>query len=204
MKYYFFLSFLLVTNPLWTQQPLTPQLLEESAYRFTLTTEHRLKEPAKVEWKELIGDTNYVGLAEIHNSAQLSLFTKAFLGILKEKGFEHFAMEMGPNTAAILQERTMDDSLTEKHIQELNRTYGKKSSTKTPFIFANKVEDAAFISEAAKLNYAFWGLDQEYAGSYEMLLDQIYQNESELNPSITTAYKNAKKAIRKAIFKDKI
>ncbi|MEM9681034.1 MAG: hypothetical protein AAF901_12000, partial [Bacteroidota bacterium] len=39
---------------------------------------------------------------------------------------------------------------------------------------------------------------------YEMLLDQIYQNESELNPSITTAYKNAKKAIRKAIFKDKI
>lgn len=185
------------------QEPLTSDLLEKSAVRFALNEEGLLDEEAKNQWLEWIGNNQYVGLGEVHNSAQLSLFTKALLNVLKEKEFEHFAMEMGPNTAEILQRETSNHEQTLENIKKLNNTYGKKSSFNTPLIFTNKVEDAVFVEEASKLGFRFWGLDQEYSGSYEMLVDQIYVNSSNRDGSFTKAYKEAKAVIRKLIFKNK-
>ena len=195
--------YLFVVCALQAQQELTSDLLEKSTFRFTLNQEGQIDDETRKQWLEWIGENRYVGLAEVHNSAQLSLFTKALLNVLDEKGFKHFAMEMGPNTAAFLKEKTATSEQTSAAIKKLNQTYGKKSSYNTPLVFANKVEDAVFIEEASKLNYNFWGLDQEYAGSYEMLVDQIYANSSNLDGSFTNAYEKAKASIRKVIFKNK-
>ena len=185
------------------QQPLTTELLEQSAIRFSLNEAGHLDGEARKQLLEWIGENQYVGLAEVHKSAQLGLFTKALLNVLDEKGFEHLALEMGPNTAKILQQKTEDPEQTLANLRTLNQTYGKKSSTQTPLIFANKVTDAVFIEEASRLGYTFWGLDQEFAGSYEMLVDQIYENSTNRDGSFTAAYKKAKSAIRNIIFKNK-
>ncbi len=186
------------------QQTLTSELLEKSAIRFTINSEGQLEGNARRQWLTWIGDNQYVGLAEVHNSAQLSLFTKALLNVLDEKGFEHFAMEMGPNTAAILQNKTRNADETLANIKTLNQKYGKRSSSNTPLIFVNKMEDAVFVEEASRLGFKFWGLDQEFAGSYEMLIDQIYANNTNSDDSFSEAYNSAKSAIRKVIFKQKI
>lgn len=194
---------LIVLSSIRAQQPLTSELLEQSAVRFSLNTEGQFDNDTRQKWIEWIGANQFVGLAEVHNSAQLSKFTKALLNVLNEQGFEHFAMEMGPNTASLLKEKTTASDQTSTAIKKLNQTYGKKSSYNTPLVFANKVEDAIFIQEAAKLNYNFWGLDQEYAGSYEMLVDQIYANSTNRDGSFINAYEKAKASIRKVIFKNK-
>lgn len=195
---------LIVLSSIRAQQPLTSELLEQSAVRFSLNTEGQFDDDTRQKWIEWIGANQFVGLAEVHNSAQLSKFTKALLNVLNEQGFEHFAMEMGPNTASILQEKMNDPNKTQlQSIKQLNQLYGKKSSSKTPLIFVNKVEDVAFIEEASRLKFNLWGLDQEFAGSYEMLIDQIYANSSNRNASFSNAYRLAKAAIRKVIFKNK-
>lgn len=197
------LSFLLLNTQSYGQQTLTADMLEQAAFRFSLTSDQQLTDHARTQWVNWIDTNQYVGLAEVHNSAQLSYFTKALLNVLHEQGFQHFAMEMGPNTAAILQKNTTPAAQTATAIKGLNRQYGKKSSSQTPLIFVNKVEDAAFVEVASRLGYTFWGLDQEFAGSYEMLLDQLYQNNLEPDAAFEQAYQVAKSALRKVIFKSK-
>lgn len=195
-------SFTLVFNSI-AQTPLTTEMLEESALRFTLNKQGQLDQIARDKWLNWIGNNQYVGLAEVHNSVQLSYFTKALLNVLSEKQFNHFAMEMGPNTAELLQNEIIDPDLALQNIKKLNRLYGKKSSSKTPLIFVNKLEDAIFMEEASRLGYLLWGLDQEFAGSYEMLLDQVYKNSNNRDSDFKDAYIEAKSAIRKVIFKNK-
>ncbi|WP_436515092.1 hypothetical protein [Ekhidna sp. To15] len=185
------------------QQPLTHELLEESAIRFSLNAEGQIEGEARKKWLEWIGNNQFVGLGEVHNSAQLSLFTKGLLNLLDEKGFEHFAMEMGPNTSSVLEEKINGESHILDVIKMLNQAYGKKSSYKTPLVFVNKVEDAEFVEAAANLNFNFWGIDQEYAGSYEMLIDQIYANSNNTDGSFANAYTLAKATVRKVIFRNK-
>ncbi|WP_425390233.1 hypothetical protein [Ekhidna sp.] len=186
-----------------SQQPLTSQMIEESAFRFSLNAENQLEGEAREKWLNWVGDNQYVGLAEVHNSAQLSFFTKALLNVLDEKGFEHFAIEMGPNSAGILQEITENSDETLNGIKELNRKYGKKGQSKTPMIFANKIEDAVFVEEAARLGFTFWGLDQEFAYSHEMLIDHLHANSGLQNEAYKQAYQEAKSTIKKVIYKNK-
>ncbi|MEM7296660.1 MAG: hypothetical protein AAF391_00160 [Bacteroidota bacterium] len=186
------------------QQPLTSDLLEESAIRFTLTDQFELTESAKDQWANLIGDSQFVGLAEVHNSAQLSLFTKAILPVLEEKGYAHFAFEMGPTSAQILQDATKNSAETTQNIRKLNREYGKKGANKTPLVFTNKIEDALFLQEASKLGFGFWGLDQEYAFSFEMLIDHLNTNYPQTSEEYKSSYRTAKSKIGAVIFKNKV
>lgn len=196
---------LLITTSLLShaQKPLTAEILEQSAIRFTLSEDHQLTGDAREQWLEWIGDSQYVGLAEVHNSAQLSYFTKALLKVLAEKDFKHFAMEMGPTTATILEEKVKDPSPAVKAIQQLNRQYGKNTQFKTPLIFVNKIEDAQFVEQARSLGFTFWGLDQEYAHSYVMLVDHLYTEYPQAVDGFAEAYSEARAAIERVIFKDK-
>ena len=185
------------------QQELTAEMLEASAFRFSLNDQGKLEGEAREKWLNWIGNNQFVGFAELHHSAQLGNITKALINVLGEKDFENFAIEMGPTSAKILQEATKEPDKTFNRIRELNRKYGKNHRSKTPLIFANMVEDAPFLEEASKLGFTFWGIDQEFAGSYEMLIDQIYENSSEKNEAFKGAYQEAKEVISKVIHKNK-
>ena len=182
---------------------MTSEILERHAYRFSLNEGHELDYQSKEKWLKWIGNNQFVGIAEVHNSVQLSYFTKALLSILAERDFRHFAMEMGPATAKILSNALSDSYVALDTIEAINRRYGKKSSFKTPLIFANKVQDIIFLEAAKQSGYSFWGLDQEFAGSYEMLLDNLYVRYQSKSPEFDKAYIEAKKSIRELIFKNK-
>lgn len=199
------LGFLIVLfwgHNLTAQQQLTPELLEANCFRFSLNEQGDIPDDAKKQWMEWISGNQFVGLAEVHNSAQLSYFTKALLPVLKQDGFHHFALEIGPHSASILENISANPSEAKTNIQAYNRTYGKKQ--KTPFVFVDKQEDALFVSQAAALNFRFWGLDQEFAFSYEMHLDHMHGLLVKPSPAVETAYQRAKTLIRKHIFKNKV
>ena len=195
--------FFLALSPLLAQQPLTSDLLEPAVFRFSLDEAHEMDAATEAQWLEWIGENQFIGLAEVHNSAQLSYFTKALVQVLAEKDFRHFALEMGPTSARILQDATKDPDQTLENLRSLNRKYGKNAQSKTPMIFANKVEDAVFVEEASKSGYTFWGLDQEFSYSYEMLIDHLYDNHESKDEAFEQAYSEAKSTLQKVIFKNK-
>lgn len=193
---------ILTAGSVCAQQPLTSDMLEKSAFRFSLNAEGQLEGDTKEKWLDWIGDNQYIGLAEVHNSAQLSLFTKAFLNTLNETGFNNFAVELGPNSAAVIQEITQNPADTKENIRTLSRQYAK--SRKPLFVFFDKTEDAEFVEEASSLGMNFWGLDQEYLFSYEMHLDNIHKLAENPSIDLQDAYEKAKALIQKNIFKNKV
>ena len=140
----------------------------------------------------------------MHQSQQLSYFMVGLLELLKEKGFGHLALELGPNSAEILQNISITPGDVESEIKRLNNDYGKKSGFKIPIIFADKIEDALFIGKASGLGYSFWGLDQEFAYSYEMHLDNIFKSVNSPSSELEQLYLECKELVRKSIFKNKI
>ena len=203
----FIISLMLATYSTSVAQPqLTSELLESSAIRFTLTSDNQITDSILHYWNELIGESQFVGLAEVHNSDQLSYFTKAILPVLKEKGFDNFALEMGPNGAEVLEKITKIPNESFQNIKSLNNRYGKKAryKYKTPMVFVHNKSDALFVEEAARLNFNFWGLDQEYSISYEMHLDNLYKSIENPSQELRESYKVAKKLVHSNIHKQKV
>lgn len=195
---------LLSSNLAIAQENLTSDLLESQAFRFAIGDDLLLPENASMKWENWIEGNQFVGLAEVHNSRQLSLFTTALLTVLEEQGFNNLALELGPNTSEVLNEYAANSSTLGEQIRDINNRYGTSSVYKTPFIFINKQSDALFVNRAAELGFTFWGLDQEYAYSYEMLVDRLYLLEP--NPSDTQQelYSNTKELLQKRMFKSKV
>ncbi|MEO9485635.1 MAG: hypothetical protein ABJG47_19410 [Ekhidna sp.] len=184
------------------QKVLTSEMMEASAMRFSLSEGHGINGNAREQWLKWIDENQFVGIAEVHNSAQLSFFTTGILGVLKEKGFKNMALELGPHSASVLQEITFDPSDTRENIKAYSRKYAKPR--KPLFVFASKIEDAIFMEEASRLGFTFWGLDQEYLFSYEMHLDNIHKLAKQPTPELQAAYEKAKTLIHKNILKSKV
>ena len=193
--------FILLSNQLFAQVELTSEMMEEYAFRFSIDEENNLSQDAKEKWISYIGENQFIGLAEIHRSVQKSKFTDAILSVLKEKGFNNFALEVGPNSADILSEFSNSNNFKEE-IRTINKEYGRKN--KPPIIFVNKKQDAVFIQKAFDLQYDIWGLDQEYIYAPEMLFDRLYGLQENPTNSQKTYYKDAKKLISKYRFRSKV
>jgi hypothetical protein len=189
-------------NSLTAQQALTADHLLAYAHRFTITENHTFSDSTRQLWKHLIGDCRVVGIAEKHHSRELNKFTAALLPVLNEIDFNAFALELGPNSADILNELAADSVSLSESIRQLNRRYGKKPASKTPLVFVNRQSDAHFMNEAQELGFDFWGLDQEYVYSFEMLLDRIDSLAS--NESNRQLFKAAKEMLHKNLFKSKV
>ncbi|OJJ17921.1 hypothetical protein BKI52_29110 [marine bacterium AO1-C] len=142
-----------------------------------------------------VGDNQFVALAELHRSQKLSYFTTAFLKLLKSKGFNNFAMELGPFSAQVLQEASKTPEKTLENIQKINNQYRIYRSS--PLVFADRIADAAFVAEASTLGFRFWGLDQEFIYSYEMHLDALYKLLENKNQETQQLYKQLKNQVRK-------
>ena len=195
---------LLFTLKVYCQEEITIKSFKPFTTHFTLNEEHQIEGKARNFILEKIGENQFVGLAEVHQSQQLSFFTVGFLELLKEKGFDHFALEVGPFSAQIVEELSSNPTLTTANLKSLNKEYGKNSFPKIPIVFVDKIEDALFIARASELEFNFWGLDQEFSYSYEMHFDRIYELSKEKTIEQKQAYEESIKLIRKNIFRKKI
>ncbi len=201
--YVIWLVFIAISiNSLYAQEQLTTKKLLEYSYRFTINDANVFSDSTQVLWKNLIAKSRVVGIAEKHHSIQLSKFTASLLSVLNEIDFNVFALELGPNSAEILNELASDSIQLSQSIQNLNRKYGAKSALKTPLVFVNRKSDIYFVDKAQNLGFEFWGLDQEYVYSYEMLLDRLNSITDE--NSDQELFKQAKEVIHKNIFKAKV
>lgn len=194
---------LLLTIPIIGQKTLDAEMLESHTFRFSLDANNNFNEATQVKWLELIDGHQFIGLAEVHNSRQLSYFTTAFLRTLSKLNFKYFALELGPNSIEILNELCLNSNRIGEEIRIKNRKYGKRNVSKTPLIFVNKKTDVVFLERAVDLDFEFWGLDQEYAYSYEMLFDHIYTNIENPNTALQKLYEDSKNLLQKNIYKNR-
>lgn len=206
MNYKFFFSLFLlniIAQQDFAQNYLDRKHIAPFVFHFDLTEDARLIDGSKQLLNEKIGAAQFVGLAEVHQSAHLSYFTASLLPLLAEKGFRHMALELGPFSAEILQDLSRHPEEVAENLRKNNRKYGKKAFIRVPLIFVDKKEDAVFVKKAAELGYNFWGLDQEFALSYLMHIDRLYEMAENPPPELTNSYQSVVRLLKQKIFRHK-
>ena len=185
------------------QKKLTLDQIKDYTNHFTISKDFSFSESILPFIEKDIGNNQFIGIAEVHQSQQLSYFTTAFLRILKQKGYNNFALEIGEYSTLILEGLSKNPSQTSENLKRYNKKYGKNKFPFIPFIFFDKKADALFIEEASKLDYNLWGIDREYEFSYLMHIDRLYKK-SNKSSEITKAYEEARETMKKVAFKDKV
>lgn len=189
---------LLISLNMRAQEPQDlSSALKKHSIHFSLDAEHKLTGEVRGLLKQELSQNQFVGLAELHHSEQLSYFTTGLMELLAEEEFRHFAMEMGPYQANTLTQLSRRNQGLTEGIRQANQTYGSKLLSITPLIFANHVEDALFLQRATDADMRLWGLDQEHIFSYEMHFDTLYKKVDSPSTELTTLYEESKSTVRK-------
>lgn len=201
----FFLIFysLLISCSFIAQDKLTLEDVKKETIYFSVSDDLQFSENVLPILNREASKSQFIGIAEVHQSKQLSLFTSALLRVLKKHQYNHFALEIGNYTASILEEEFTNPKEITSKIKGLNKKYGRSKFPYVPFVFVDKIADAKFIEEAAKLNFNLWGIDREYEFSYLMHLDKMFELSSK-SSTLRQAYKNARKEMKNVAFKDKV
>ncbi|MCB0584386.1 MAG: hypothetical protein KDD06_03540 [Phaeodactylibacter sp.] len=174
MKYYCFLLMMLSSFTAQAQAPacdtFTSAYLQPFTHHFSIEN-GRLNGPGAGRLKEAIAHSQFTVLGEYHYSRQLSHLTKALLPWLQRCAYRHFAVEVGPYSARILQRLSAEPEKTAARLRELNTYYTSRYDTPIPFF--DGVEDAQFLAAATNLGFQLWGLDQEFVYSPPMLSAEL-------------------------------
>lgn len=159
---------------------LQADLLPHVRY-FNIEKDHFSGEGADLLQKE-VALHQYILLGEYHGSPHISQFTETLIPLLAKEGFGTFAIEVGPESARILDELSSNTDKTVERLKSFNQQYNVIESDGYVFSaipFFDLVEDAEFLQEAAKQKWDLIGLDQEFCFGYLPLLDRMY---ARLNP----------------------
>jgi hypothetical protein len=120
--------------------------------------------------ENLFVENQFVAWGEYHNSPMVSQLTSYALESASKNGFKTWCVETSPFVAAellgIAKSKNPLDSIL------------KISKDRPGFItfpFFETKEDINMLSTAYKLDYAIWGIDQEFQMTYPYCIDKIYQ-----------------------------
>lgn len=185
------------------QNKLTLEDVKKHTTYFTVSEDLQFSENILPTLNEEAKKSQFIGIAEVHQSEQLSLFTAAFLRVLKSNQYNNFALEIGNYSTSILEEASKNPSETTSNLKELNKKYGRGKFPYIPFIFVDKVADAKFIEEASKLDFNLWGIDREYEFSYLMHFDKMFEL-SNKSSTLSQAYKKAREKLKDIVFRNKV
>lgn len=204
IKYFTVLILLIVgSSKIFAQKKLTLNDVKKYTNYFAVSKNFKFSKNILPIINKEASKSQFIGLAEVHQSKQLSNFTTALLKVLKTNGYNNFALEIGDYSTSILENISKDPIKTLENLKTYNKRYGRKKFPYIPFIFVDKKADADFIKEASKLDYNLWGIDREFEFSYLMHIDNIY-NKSSKTGQINKVYKAARKVMKKVVFKDKV
>ncbi|WP_299884132.1 hypothetical protein [uncultured Lacinutrix sp.] len=179
------------------QTILDTEILKNHLSYFTIKNNAILGE-GKVELENIAAKSQFVVYGEMHNSEQTSIFNKAFIPLLANSGFKHFAIEVGPHSAEKLTKLTTPASQSVENLKSFNSKYSvsQGGETAVPIPFFTSVTDAEFLKEARTYNMKLWGLDQEFYFSTFFLMDELTETAKETsNYSNIIRLQNEAKAI---------
>lgn len=197
-KFAFIIIISLLSCQIANSQNQLVQELKNSAINFSLAPGYQLEGEVAEFLNKEIREAQFVGLAELHRSEQLSFFTVALLDLLANADYNHLALEIGPYSAGYLEKIASSPEEVQPKVAMINKTYGNRLfGHMVPIIFVDRQEDALFVKKAAEENFEIWGLDQEFAYSFEMHLDTIYAYYEESDERLKNQYLNLKKMIHK-------
>lgn len=190
--------------PAQTKQPLTEKDLEKFTYYFDVADGRFTGDGAKFLADE-VGRNQYILLGEYHGSLRISEFTKALIPVFHEAGGRTFGLEVGPISSQKLTAFSQDPAKILENLNSFNSKYliarGPRDFTPIPF-FSN-VEDAEFLTEAAKRKWKLVGLDQEFSFNYLPLIDRMYENLNASGKSkIRSLYDQTIAAVKKSYADD--
>ncbi len=157
------------------QELISAEDIAKHTYSFTLK-DGKLSGQGFDKLQEAIDGSQFFLLGEYHGEAGISYLTEALLPKLADEGYKHFAVEIGPTSAAKLTELVKS-----KNPQESIRTFYNEQIALTgdiPIPFFDGIEDVEFLQVAMKEKFDLWGLDQEFIYGYLFLVEELWkQNE---------------------------
>lgn len=181
----------------WSQDSLLLQTLREN--QFALQLESGQLNGAGADFLQEVAAANqFILIGENHGLAELPQFTAALYHHIAPAGYQYFATETGPFTAALLQEmgpRTtfladLRDTLT-KYPWSIPFYTMREESEMLESIIGGRISDVPVI----------WGLDQEFIGVPRLLLPALVEHaaDGEGKEVLTTYAERAMAGFRKTM-----
>ncbi|NNF35073.1 MAG: hypothetical protein HKN68_13245 [Saprospiraceae bacterium] len=168
MKQILILIGMLLWGISYSQDSLTTQVFKENARPLMINEGEWSGEGSEFILKAA-DENHFFLIGEYHGIADVALFTSSLLSKIKDKGYQYFISETGPYTAGILE--SYEDDFN-KNIGDHLRKYPLS------FPFYNYREEAEVLKVLMDRNTSYgpatWGLDQEFAASYRMFFQWLY------------------------------
>jgi hypothetical protein len=162
---------LTVSVTVWSQDSLLLQTLQANHYPLQLENSG-LQGPGADFLSEAAAANQFLMIGEDHGIAELPQFTAALYQHIVPHGYQYFATETGPFTAALLQEMGQRPSF----LDDLRDTL-----TKYPWCipFYNMLEEAEMlqdiVGERRPDQPIIWGLDQEFIGVPRLFFPKLVE-----------------------------
>jgi len=156
------------------QAILDTEFLKKHTTYFTIDGA-TISSKGKAILEQIASQSQFIVYGEMHGSEQISIFNKAFIPLLSNAGFKHFAIEVGPHSADILMQLSSPANKTIENLKMFNTKYtvAQSGEVAEPIPFFTSVSDAEFLKAARKDNMTLWGLDQEFYFSTFFLMDEL-------------------------------
>ena len=188
MKYLIIFCFTLLSTSLIGQQKVKPSTCDctkntiafdsnyiASKIKYFKIEDNKIVGEGSAIVEELVKESQFVSLGEIHGSAQISKLTSSLMPLLKKNKFKNFALEVGPNSGEHLETLLSNSQDPIQALKEFNSKYYFEEAEDFTMPFVGSVEDAEFLKIASENKMDFWGLDQEYYYAIFYLSDQLLE-----------------------------
>ncbi|NBC65665.1 MAG: hypothetical protein GVY07_08455 [Bacteroidetes bacterium] len=161
------LLLLLIASRGYAQVELSPELLQDHTYYFSLN--NGVFSGADSLLHE-IEESHFIALGELHNRQQLSRFTTALLNTVASFGFQYLAVETGPYSAEKLEQLIAEGT---DRVSAFYDEYSYLLFNITPIPFFTGQADLEMLAMAHREGYDLWGIDQEFAFAPQFLIDEL-------------------------------
>lgn len=173
MKVFFTIFITIFCSQSTFAQQLIDQAYIKSKTQYFKVEDQQIRGPGSQMLRSMMVDVQFIGFGERHYSYETSKLIEAMLPLLKENGFDNFALEIGPHSVEKLKELSQLATKTIEQLHAFNSKYAKPAFEAEPIPFFAGVEDAAFLQVAREQGFDLWGLDQEYFHAIFYLTDEL-------------------------------
>lgn len=154
------------------QEKLNSKDIAPYSYRFNIDDGQLAGAGAEVLIKE-IESSQFFLIGEYHSDKGISNFISALLPLLSHAGYDNFVIETGPLSAQYL--KSLQNSDIEKCLFDLYENF-KGQAVDIPFPFFENKSDVEFLELALAYDFDIWGVDQEFLGGYQFLLETYWSD----------------------------
>ncbi|WP_438425428.1 hypothetical protein [Aquimarina macrocephali] len=143
-------------------------------------------------------NSQFFMIGELHGNKETPEFTSAILNLLKPKGYNNFAVEIGPfskkKLLSIIKQKNGIDSLSNFY-----KKYNPDDLT-NPIPFFDGVDEVRMLETAITNAYNIWGIDQEFVYAAPFLFDDIFNKTKKLKNN-SKGYEKIYKEARTSLLK---